>query len=122
QPTQVDAVVACTSLHHVADPAEVVEKISTSLVPGGLVVVVEWDWQGFDEATARWCFERLRPPENEGWLHRRRNEWMASAQPWSSYLRAWASSERLHSAQDLVRELDRRFQRRTCERGAYFFA
>jgi hypothetical protein len=31
------------------------------LVPGGVLVVVEWAWERFDEATARWCFARLTP-------------------------------------------------------------
>jgi SAM-dependent methyltransferase len=55
----VDAVVACTSLHHVSDLGVVLDKVADSLVPGGVLVIVEWDWQRFDEATALWCFDRL---------------------------------------------------------------
>ena len=58
-PPDMESVIACTSLHHVAEPGEVLEKVANGLAPGGLVIVVEWDWEGFDEATARWCFERL---------------------------------------------------------------
>jgi SAM-dependent methyltransferase len=121
-PEPVHAVVACTSLHHVADPGEVLDKIANALVPAGLVIVVEWDWKRFDEATARWCFERLGPPEAEGWLQRRRDEWRASAQTWEDYLRTWTAREELHSAQGLLRELDRRFQRVMCDRGPCLFA
>ena len=41
-PPQVDAVVASTSLHHVADPADVIDRISSTLTSGGAVVIVEW--------------------------------------------------------------------------------
>jgi SAM-dependent methyltransferase len=117
----VDAVVASTSLHHVADPDEVLDRIKTSLAAGGRLVVIEWAWEGFDEATAEWCFERLGPDEEAGWLHRRRDEWGASGQSWNAYLRAWAIHERLHSANTLLRLLDERFQRVHLARGPYFF-
>jgi SAM-dependent methyltransferase len=117
---QVDAVVACTSLHHVAEPGEVLDKIAQWLAPGGAVIVVEWDWESFDEATAQWCFERLGG--SEGWLHHRRHEWIASGQPWQRYLETWADGHGIHSARVLVSELDRRLRRRLCRRGAYFFA
>ena len=115
-----NAVVACTSLHHVAEPGEVLDKIVKLLAPGGVVIVVEWDWERFDEATAQWCFERLG--ESEGWLRRRRDEWIASGHPWQRFIEAWANEHRIHSASALLGELDRRFRRRLCRRGAYFFA
>src|SRR6266566_6284074 len=58
-PRQVDAVVASTSLHHVADPAQVIDRITNTLRSGGALVVVEWGWEKFDQQTAEWCFERL---------------------------------------------------------------
>lgn len=118
-PTPVDAVVACTSLHHVREPGEVVDKITQILAPGGAVVVVEWDWQRFDEATAQWCFERL--DDSESWLRHRRDEWLASGGPWQRYLEAWTADHGLHGAETLLAELDRHLSRRDCERGAYFF-
>jgi SAM-dependent methyltransferase len=117
----VDAVVASTSLHHVADPAEVLDRVATTLRSGGTLIVVEWAWEEFDDATADWCFQRLGPDEEAGWLHRRRDEWVASGQSWSAYLRAWAGEERLHSATTLLRLLDERFQRVHHEQGPYFF-
>jgi SAM-dependent methyltransferase len=116
-----DAVVASTSLHHVADPAEVLDRITTTLAGGGTLVVVEWAWEDFDEATADWCFPRLGPDETRGWLHRRRDEWVASGQSWSAYVQAWAEDERLHSASTLLRLLDERFERVHLARGPYFF-
>ncbi len=120
-PAQVDAVVACTSLHHVAKPGAVLDKIANTLAPRGVVIVVEWDWESFDGETAQWCFERLGAPESAGWLRRRRDEWLASHLPWDRYLKTWATQEGVHSAQALVRELDRRLRRDICRRGPYFF-
>ena len=79
-PGTVDAVVASTSLHHVADPAEVLDRIAQVVRPGGVVVVLEWASERFDERTARWCFERLG--SEESWLQqaqRRRGASRASA-------------------------------------------
>src|SRR5438477_555851 len=79
-----DAVVASTSLHHVADPEAVLEEVAGALAPGGTVVVVEWDWHAFDEPTAEWCFQRLGS-ENEGWLHGLHEEWRVSGRRWPVY-------------------------------------
>ena len=117
----IDAVIASTSLHHVADPAEVLDRVAITLAGAGTLIVVEWAWEEFDEATADWCFERLGPDEDAGWLHRRRDEWLESGQSWSAYVRAWAEDERLHSASTLLRLLDERFERRHLERGPYYF-
>jgi SAM-dependent methyltransferase len=61
-PQPVDCVVASLSLHHVADLEETLSRLKDLLVRGGVLVVVEWAWERFDEATARWCFARLTPP------------------------------------------------------------
>jgi SAM-dependent methyltransferase len=119
---ELDAVVASTSLHHVADPAAVLDRVAGALAPAGTLVVIEWAWEEFDEPTADWCFQRLRSDDGPGWLDRRREEWLASGQPWGAYLRAWAERERLHDAAKLVRLLDERFEREQFGRGPYFFA
>lgn len=117
-----DAIVACTSLHHVADLGAVLDLIDAALVPGGLLVVVEWARERFDEATARWCFDRLPPPGTDpGWLHRRHAEWRNSGQPWDAYCRAWAAAEDLHTGQDILRELGTRFDSGPITYGPYFF-
>jgi SAM-dependent methyltransferase len=124
-PKPVGGVVACTSLHHVADLSEVLDRVGAALAPDGALVVVEWAWERFDEASARWCFARLAPPESAvepGWLHRRRDEWAASGQPWEGFCQAWATQEGLHTGQEIVRGLDARFDRRLCAFGPYFFA
>ena len=119
--TDIDAVVASTSLHHVADPGPVIDRIARALAPGGLLVVIEWGWETFDEPTAEWCFQRLGPDEQAGWLHRRRDEWLASGQSWSAYVREWARKERLHRAETLLRLIDERFDREHLAGGPYFF-
>jgi SAM-dependent methyltransferase len=117
-----DVVVASTSLHHVADPAAVIGRIESLLADAGMVVVVEWAWEDFDEPTARWCFERLGSDVDAGWLQRRRDDWLASGQGWKPYLRGWADTERVHSSAALLRLLDRSFDRQHLSRGAYVFA
>ncbi len=119
-PGGVDAIVASLSLHHVADPAAVLDRVAGALRPGGSLVVVEWDWESFDEASARWCFERL-DHEEDGWLQRTRERWLASGLPWDTYLPGMAAEHGLHSARALVDRLEERFERRRLERGAYFF-
>jgi len=118
-----DAVVACTSLHHVADVHDVVDRISRVLTPGGVVVVVEWAHELFDEPTARWCFARLGESDDDaGWLHHRRDHWKESGQDWDSYRRATLEDEGLHPATAIVDELDARFERLELTREPYYFA
>ena len=115
-----DAVVASTSLHHVADPEAVLEEVAGALAPGGTVVVVEWDWHAFDEPTAEWCFQRLGS-ENEGWLHGLHEEWRVSGRRWPVYVRKWAQEHEIHAAETLLGLLDQRFQRTHLAYGPYFF-
>jgi SAM-dependent methyltransferase len=124
-PQRVDAVVASLSLHHVGELSAALDRLEALLVPGGVLVVVEWAWERFDEATARWCFARLAPPAEgaePGWLHHHQDRWATSGQPWDAYRRAWASQEGLHEGGAIVRGLDTRFQRRLQTEGPYFFA
>lgn len=124
-PQPVECVVASTSLHHVADLDEVLDQLEALLVHDGVLVVVEWAWERFDEATARWCFARLAPSApgvEPGWLHRHQERWAASGQPWDGYCRTWAEQEGLHPGEAIVRGLDARFTRRFHAEGPYLFA
>jgi SAM-dependent methyltransferase len=114
-----DAAIASTSLHHVANPADVIARVAGALTSGGALIVVEWAWEKFDEPTAGWCFERLSDEAN--WLHRRRGEWAASGHEWQDYLQAWATREGLHRSDDVVRLLDERFEGELLAPGPYFF-
>jgi SAM-dependent methyltransferase len=121
-PAPVAAVVACTSLHHVTDIGAVLDLTAAALLPGGSLVVIEWARERFDETTARWCFDYLPPPAGEpNWLQRRHDEWHDSGLRWEAYCRAWAQEEGLHADEDIVRELDARFDRQSLSYGPYFF-
>jgi SAM-dependent methyltransferase len=124
-PQPVDGVVASLSLHHVADLDAALDRVEALLAPGGVLVVVEWAWERFDDATARWCFARLTSPApgaEHDWLHHHRERWAASGQPWDAYLRTWAGQEGLHQGDTIVAALDGRFQRRFHAEGPYLFA
>jgi SAM-dependent methyltransferase len=123
-PGGLDAIVACTSLHHVAGLADALDQVHALLAPGGRLVVVEWARERFDEPTARWCFDRLPEPQADhpGWLHERHAEWAASGQSWDSCLRSWAEAEGLHTGQAVLDALDARFSCQHISFGAYFFA
>jgi SAM-dependent methyltransferase len=102
-----DVVVASTSLHHVADLDVVLDRIRSLLSPAGRVVVVEWAHERFDEPTARWCFDRLAPSDENhhdhpSWLHVHRDDWQRSGQSWDAYFAAWQGGEPLHPGSMIV--------------------
>lgn len=116
----VDAIVACASLHHVANLDVVFDRIDSMLKPAGTLVVLEWAHERFDEPTARWCFDRLGA--TEGWLHHQRDEWRESGQAWDEYRQAWVAAERMHAGGDIIRALGNRFDTRAAGDGPFFFA
>jgi SAM-dependent methyltransferase len=121
----VECVVASLSLHHVADLGAALDRLQALLAPGGVLVVVEFARERFDEVTARWCFARLTPPapgDEPSWLHKHQERWAASGRPWDDYLRAWADEEGLHPGELIMRGLDARFDRRFSAEAPYFFA
>jgi SAM-dependent methyltransferase len=121
-PGGVDLVVASRSLHHVADLDEVADRIAGMLAAGGEVIVLEWAWERFDEATAQWCFERLPPAgDDPTWLHGRREAWLDSRQPWESYLTEWAADDGLHAGSAVIAALEARLSVVAADVGAYYF-
>jgi SAM-dependent methyltransferase len=116
-----DALVACTSLHHVADLRVVLDRIASVLVPGGTLVIVEWAHERFDEATARWCFGRLAADDG-GWLRQHRDRWQESGQPWAPYFQQWVSEEQLHTGQDILAAAAPRFATAAVQLGPFLFA
>jgi SAM-dependent methyltransferase len=85
---QVDAVIACTSLHHAADLDLALDLIART--GAGTVVVIECAHERFDERTAQWCFARLGDDSEPGWLHAHRDEYTESGLPWEAS-RTWTS-------------------------------
>ena len=123
-PLPVEAVVASNSLHHVGDLGEVAGRIHEALRPDGVLVVMEWGWERFDAATARWCFDRLADADagdHPSWLSRRRDDWAASGRPWDDYFPAWAANHGLHAGHAVGAALDARLHRRSHADGPYFF-
>jgi SAM-dependent methyltransferase len=49
-----DAAIAVVSLHHVADLALAVERLAEAIVPGGLLLVDEFDREQLDPPTTAW--------------------------------------------------------------------
>lgn len=121
-PEPVAAIVACTSLHHVADLPRTLAAIDAALLPGGTVVVVEWARERFDEATARWCRGRLAVDNDDDWLHHLLGEWPESGQPWAERCRAWAGAERMHTGARVLDGLAARFDTVDLSYGPYFFS
>lgn len=121
-PALVDAVVACTSLHHVGDLARTLQLVAAALRPGGLVVVVEWARERFDEATVSWCVSRLPDSADPGWLGELFTHWRESGQPWDDYRTSWAEAEGLHSGDEILRALAAHFDSEQPTFGPYFFS
>ncbi|MEP6761268.1 MAG: methyltransferase domain-containing protein [Sporichthyaceae bacterium] len=121
-PAGVELVIASRSLHHVADLDDVADRMADMLAPGGTAVVLEWAWERWDEATAQWCFERLPPAaDDHNWLHKRRDAWVESGQPWEAYLSEWATDEGLHPGSSVLAALEARLHTVTSAVGAYYF-
>jgi ubiquinone/menaquinone biosynthesis C-methylase UbiE len=90
-----EAVVASRSLHHVSDLTVALDKIAALLERGGAVVIDEFGWERLDARSA----ERVSIPFDE-WQEEHTD---------------------LHSSQAMVRELDRRFRRRSFSWEPYLF-
>jgi SAM-dependent methyltransferase len=120
-PRPVHVAIACTSLHHLFDLDLALDKLVATLVPTGRLVVVEWVHEQFDEATARWCFDRL-PTHGDTYLHHHRDAWTSSRMPWDEYFRQWAQEEHgLHPWASLKQGLDLRFDTEHSEAAPYYF-
>jgi len=86
------AVVAGRSLHHVDDLPAALDKITTLLEPGGLLVLEEFGWDLLDRRTA---------------------EWFGRGKPIEEVLASWdAEHDGLHGYGQMRRELDFRFEER----------
>ncbi len=130
-----DVVVASLSLHHVDDPGVVLDHVVGRLAPRGVVVVLEWASERFDEATARWCFARLgartdadhdHDRDHDGhesgcWLHHMADQWRASGKPWDEHVEGWLREGGLHRGDTILSALRDRFDTLLLREGPYFF-
>lgn len=79
--------------------------------PSRLPVGWIWLWarERSDEATTRWCFDRLPQSSGDtGCLQARQGQWRASDLPWDDYCRTRALEEGLHVGQGILGRLDAR--------------
>ncbi len=109
-----DAVVASWSLHHVRDLSFVLDKISHSLRPGGVLILNEFGWDLFDEPTADWYLRRRRALGLVGGA--------AATLSLEERRRQWREEHRgLHGFEAMRGELERRFAERFFARTPYFY-
>jgi SAM-dependent methyltransferase len=121
EPGPFDYVVANLSLHHIEDLESALDKMANLLRAGGALVVVEFAWDRFDEATAEWALERLPAACSSSgslsWLERCCRGWALGSTgearvPALSYFAGWASEEGFHGSRRMRGELERRFVER----------
>ena len=118
EPGGFDHVVAILWLHHVEDIGGALDKIVSLLRAGGILVVVEFAWDRFDEATVEWALERLpaaSSSEKPSWLRRCCWEWARGDQggtraPEEAHFPRWAHEEGFHSSRQIHGELGCRFR------------
>ena len=91
------------------------------LRPDGILVVMEWGWERFDAATARWCFDRLADAGGPRLAAPAARRLGRVGRPWDVYFPAWAADHGLHPGRDVVAALDARFHRRLYAEGPYCF-
>jgi AcrR family transcriptional regulator len=116
-----DAVVASVSLHHVDDPGAVLDHVAEVLRPDGVIVVVEWISEDFDEPTARWCLRHQLRDEAGAWLGELSAEWTASGLSWDAFFQAWLAEHGLHPASVIRPALEARFATTHLGSGPYYF-
>ncbi|MGH3189581.1 MAG: class I SAM-dependent methyltransferase [Streptosporangiaceae bacterium] len=124
-----DAVIASVSLHHMHDLGAALDHVAGLLVPGGMLVVIEWISEDMDGRTARWCFrhhprgpEDPNDPDDPGsWLAGMQADWTASGLPWDDYFRARLEEHSMHPASVIRRELATRFATVHLSTGPYYF-
>jgi ubiquinone/menaquinone biosynthesis C-methylase UbiE len=95
EPGHFEAVVASRSLHHVADLAVALDRMAAILPPGGSVVIDEFGWERLD----------VRSAERVG----------IAIEEWRE------EHADLHTSEAMVRELDRRFSRRSFSWEPYLY-
>jgi SAM-dependent methyltransferase len=111
-----DAVVASLSLHHIEDLGAAVDKIAALLVPGGALVLNEWDRERFQGSTARWYFHQRQALAALGREH-------AEIEPtFEEWWVEWAERRSdVHPYAAMRPELDRRFSERLLEWVPYLY-
>jgi SAM-dependent methyltransferase len=117
-----DAVLFTASLHHITPLSGALERARALLVPGGVLVVDDFDLEAPDEATARWYYEvqellvatgaydacRLRAPRDLPPLQR----WQAEHEHHDAPL---------HNGRAMLAQIETSFRSREVTRGPYLY-
>lgn len=106
-PASFQAAVAITSLHHVEPLEESLEHLARLLVPGGVLVVDEFDVAAFDERAAAW------------WLEQR--EALGAAEDATAGQLVGEHRAHLHPLERIVAALERHFRVGLPLYGAYLY-
>jgi SAM-dependent methyltransferase len=111
-----DVAIAVVSLHHVADLALAVERLADALVPGGLLLVDEFDRERLDPPTTAWWWRQRQALAAAGvgseHEHTSAEEQHAAVQDNLAHIYTW----------DTVRAaLAERFEERSVERVEYLY-
>jgi SAM-dependent methyltransferase len=117
-----DAVIFTASLHHVSPLAKAVERAWRLVVPGGLLVVDDFDHVAPDEPTARWYYEVQELLASAGLVDPGRIHGFMS----TPHLERWRAEHAhegapLHAGRAMTREIERRFGQVTVKRGPYLY-
>jgi SAM-dependent methyltransferase len=108
------AVVACHSLHHMEDLGGTLDKIHSSLEPGGMLILEEFAWDRLDRETATWLYAQRRVqaarggPSAPSTIDALEEEWRRE-------------HTGLHGFEKMRRELELRFQERLFEWTPYLY-
>jgi ubiquinone/menaquinone biosynthesis C-methylase UbiE len=113
-----EAAVASRSLHHIEDLDGAIARLTSLLHPGSPLVVNEFAWDRFDEATASWYLGRMRELGNDAAapVGPEATASLAACREW------WrAEHDDLHGFAEMRAALDRRFAERHLSWHAYLY-
>jgi SAM-dependent methyltransferase len=119
---QFDAVLFTRSLHHIHPLDESVRRAADSLARGGFIIVEDFAYESTDEKTLRWFASAVHLLEATGSLTVS-DEFLDKVLSKTATLKAWRENHEneLHTAVEIVAQLEKTLDRVTTERAAYYF-
>src|SRR3972149_11248490 len=67
-----DLVVISRTLHHIPKPEKVLHKVHKLLAETGRIICIDFAYDQFDQRTATWIYQILKPLEKAGWYDQSR--------------------------------------------------
>jgi len=119
---QFDAVLFTRSLHHIHPLDESVRHAADSLARGGFIIVEDFAYESTDEKTLRWFASAVHLLEATSLLTVS-DEFLDKVLSKTATLKAWRENHEneLHTAVEIVAQLEKTLDRVTTERAAYYF-